>query len=128
MTLRLPGRKLRCVKVHRLVAAVFVSNPLGLPQVNHKDLIKSNNRWRNLEWMTNAQNRDHAVASGVKLGAKSPRRGIAQHAHIFTVRKVRRIRRMIARGMNDRAISKVFGCSDGAIYMIRRRINWSWLT
>ena len=48
-------------KVHRLVADVFVSNPCNLPQVNHKNENKMDNRAINLEWVTAQQNCNHGT-------------------------------------------------------------------
>ena len=49
-------------KVHRLVAELYLDNPLGLPEVNHKDKDKLNNHSSNLEWCTSQENNEHDKA------------------------------------------------------------------
>lgn len=48
-------------RINRLVATAFIPNPFKLPQVNHKDGNKQNNSITNLEWVTDAMNKEHAM-------------------------------------------------------------------
>ena len=50
------GKPLMHKRVHRLVAKAFIPNPDDLPEINHKNHIRSDNRVENLEWCTTEQN------------------------------------------------------------------------
>lgn len=53
--------------VHRLVAEKYIPNPNHKSQVNHKDGNKENNCIDNLEWVTNQENRNHAVNNNLQI-------------------------------------------------------------
>lgn len=61
-TLHRDGKR-KMLKLHRLVANAFIPNQDNLPQVNHKDEIKTNNCVSNLEWCTNRYNINYGTRS-----------------------------------------------------------------
>lgn len=65
-------------KIHRLVAEAFIPNPKNLPQVNHIDENKLNNRVTNLEWSTSLDNLNYSNV--IEKGNFARRRKVIQES------------------------------------------------
>lgn len=108
------------VLVHRLVASLFIPNPDQKPQVNHIDGNKTNNSVNNLEWVTNSENRQHAVendliAKGEKLSKK------------LTVEQVIEIKSTYVKGSSEfgsYALARKYGVSQSLILDIIKGVSW----
>lgn len=75
--------------IHRLVAKAFIPNPYNLPQINHIDGDKNNNKVSNLEWCNNGYNQAHAWKNNLKDVTK-----MSEHSSFrkLTVEQVRFIK------------------------------------
>lgn len=51
--------------VHRIIASCFIPNPIGLPEVNHRNGDKTDNRLSNLEFCTHKYNMQYKEKHGV---------------------------------------------------------------
>ena len=52
------------VYIHRIIAELFISNPNNLPEVNHLDNDRGNNKATNLEWVSRIDNLNYAMTNG----------------------------------------------------------------
>lgn len=112
-------RKCRNAKIHRIVAQHFLP-PSDLPEVNHKDLDKTNNVHTNLEWSTRKSNQEHASGSRVFSALKNPRRAKKLNADI-----VMAIRHAREAGKTYAEIASEFGISAPTALKIVRGDIWS---
>ena len=105
--------------VHRLVATAFVSNPGDLPQVNHKNGVKTDNRAENIEWIGISENQKHSYEV---LKRKSPRSELNSS-------QVLEIDRLLEQGTSSiEEIAKNYGVPRRIIVNIETGKNYQYLT
>ena len=104
--------------VHRLVAIAFLPNPDDKDQVNHKDGNKRNNCLSNLEWATQFENMQHAVATGL-----SPK-GELSYLSKVTEADVLAIRLASADGHSMKELSEAYGVDRGTISAMLLGKTW----
>lgn len=116
------NENVKAVKVHRLVAIAFLSNECGLPEVNHIDGNKSNNRADNLEWCTHKSNHVHARKTGLICQT-----GESSVNHKLTYEEVKFIRTNCVKGdpkFGVTALARLFGVSAPTVSRIVNGIRW----
>lgn len=111
------------ISVHRLVCRAFNGSSNGLPNVNHKNGIKSDNRASNLEWCTRSHNIQHALNTGLKP------RGTNINTNILSEQEVLDICRLLdTTDMPYSEIAAKYGVKKDTIGAINLGRNWNWLT
>ena len=115
------GIKGKLTKIHRLVAKAFIDNPNKLPEINHKDENKRNNRVENLEWCTTQYN----LTYGNRLNCA---RGSNNYHSRLTQEQVDEIRRDYIKGDREygqSALGKKYGVSHGSIAAVVNYKSWT---
>jgi hypothetical protein len=97
-----------------------LDNPENLPQVNHIDGNKQNNRIDNLEWTTASQNCRHAIDESLYQSARGETAGNVK----LTEENVREIRRLAVIGLMHKEIAELFGVGRKNITKIVNRQRW----
>lgn len=98
----------KAIHIHRLVTEAFIDNPLSLPEIDHINTIKSDNRVENLKWCTRQENENNPLTRQ-HLSENHPRkRGIIATAPNGTIIEYKSITEAEKTGLFDhRAISAV---------------------
>lgn len=110
----------RTFLVHRLVGIAYIKNPKTLPQINHINGIRDDNRVENLEWVNNSGNMQNAILRGTfqRKGSKHP-------LSKLTEKQVKRIRQIYRQGMkNQQEIATSFGITKSLVSQITLGKIW----
>lgn len=117
--------------VHRIVAETFIPNPNNLPQVNHKDGNKTNNKSENLEWASASENIDHAVKTGlfddISEKVSIAQKGEGNSSAVLTEKSVLKIYDLIIAGVGVCQIARQFKVKHSTISVIKAGKSWKHL-
>lgn len=115
--------------VHRLVAQAFIPNPNNLPQVNHKNGIKTDNRVENLEWISISDNHLHSYkylnrTRPDNSGMNNPNRKLTPKQVAFIKEKY------LSGKMDSLQLAKKFNINRNYVYLLAKNKTWkqSWKT
>ena len=119
------GKKSFTKQIHRLVAIAFLDNPNKLPQVDHLDGNKHNNRVNNLEWVTPKVNIRRAYAKGLIKVRKGSEHNNAKYTdtQIISVCNM-----LIENTLSYEDISRLTNVSKSTISHIKNKSAWKHIT
>lgn len=112
------------INVHRIVATVFISNPDNLPEVNHKDENKLNNRADNLEWCDRKYNNNYGSKVNKSRGANNPMSKIDERV----AKKIKDSFIPYDKEYGVAGLAKKYGLSQTHVCAITKGRRWGWLS
>lgn len=112
--------KIKTIFIHKVVAELFIPNPLNLPYINHKDGNKLNNFASNIEWCTPSQNTRHALDHGLI----NPLKGSECYQAKLTEQDIIAIRNKYKEGFTFNELAKIYNVTRRNIYLIVHYITW----
>lgn len=107
--------------LHRIVAKIFVPNPDGKPEVNHKDGNRSNYFPSNLEWVTASENLKHSYEV---LGRKE----VASYKHPNQKLSDKDILAIYNSSGSESSVARKYGTSRRTVGNIRKGIRHTRIT
>ena len=106
--------------VHKIVASAFMIKPENCTQINHKNGIKTDNRVKNLEWVTQSENQLHAY----KLGLQPSRSGESNGRAILTDEKVTALKELYNSGKSAKEVAEMTGTNIHTVRQIISGRTW----
>ena len=79
--------KVKSFLIHRLVAEAFISNPLKLPEVDHRHGIKLDNYFENLRWVTPSENIQSAYNIGIRKSGEENSQAKLTNEQVLKIRR-----------------------------------------
>lgn len=108
--------------VQRLAGFAFVPNPLNLPEANHINTIRYDNRSNNINWMTGEDNKKYSIEMGTWCHGERHNKTKLKEPDVIE------IRRLHATGeYNYEDLAKMYNINPCNISRIVKRINWKHL-
>ena len=115
----------RCIRVHRIIAAAFVTNdrPSIKTEVNHIDFNRTNNDYRNLSWTSHRENVLYSVNAG--RYNKGQHSGELNGRSVLSERDVKNIKHLLCKNIPATQIARVYGVGNSTIYNIKSGNTWN---